>query len=275
VKQCQKCSGNLADFGEVCPYCGTPFPPAPAPQFAAQFPGRGPQSGAVPENSGKALASLICGVVFFFWPFSAIAAVILGHLALADIKRSAGRLTGRGLAIGGLVTGYIGASLIFLMIVAAIAIPNLLRARIAANEASAIGSLGTYNTAMATYSNACPDIGYPASLESLGPGSRDCSHLDVVSGQLAAPFPARDGYCFAYTPLRDVRRIVTGYQLSAVPIRPGRTGARYFFADQTGVIRARIGSPRRQRTVALADSVSQRRALREPPGPRRGDRRRW
>jgi type IV pilus assembly protein PilA len=242
VKQCQKCSGNLADFVEVCPYCGTPMPLAPAPQSAAQFPGSRPEFSAVRQNSGKALASLISGAVFFFWPVSAIVAVILGHLALADIKRSAGRLTGRGMAIGGLVTGYIGASLVFLMIVAAIAIPSLLRARIAANEASAIASLRTYNRAMVTYSNACPDIGYPASLPSLGPGTKDCNRLDVVSEQLAAPFPVRDGYRFVYTPLRDVNRIVKGYQLSAVPVRPGRTGARYFFTDQTGVIRARVGS---------------------------------
>jgi len=44
------------------------------------------------QNSGKAIASLICGLVFFFWPLSAVAAVILGHLALSDILQ---RLPGR------------------------------------------------------------------------------------------------------------------------------------------------------------------------------------
>jgi hypothetical protein len=72
------------------------MPVAQAPQVRA----RPPEWGGPPENSGKAMASLICGLVFFFWPLSAVAAVILGHLALSDIKRSAGRLAGRGMAIG-------------------------------------------------------------------------------------------------------------------------------------------------------------------------------
>jgi type IV pilus assembly protein PilA len=246
VKQCPSCSGNLADFVEVCPYCGAATPVAPAQQHAAQYQAGGPQwnnpAGGPPQSSGKALASLICGVVFFFWPLSAIAAIVLGHLALADIKRSAGRLTGRGMAIGGLVTGYIGASILPLLIIAAIAIPNLLRSRMAANEASALGSLRTYNTAMVTYSSACPDIGYPTTLESLGPGTRDCSHMDLVGEQLAVPLPVRSGYRFVYTPERDANRIVTSYRLLATPVGPGTTGTRSFFTDQTGVIRFSWGS---------------------------------
>ena len=59
------------------------------------------------ENSGKATASMVCGILFFFWP-AALAAIILGHLALSEIKHSAGRLAGRGKAIAGLVLGYAG-----------------------------------------------------------------------------------------------------------------------------------------------------------------------
>jgi type IV pilus assembly protein PilA len=243
VKQCPSCSGNLADFVEVCPYCGAATPLRQTPQIAVQYQAAGAQWSGQPQNSGKALASLICGVVFFFWPLSAIAAVVLGHLALADIKRSAGRLAGRGMAIGGLVTGYMGISILPILIIAAIAIPNPLRSRMAANEASAVGSLRTYNTAMATYSSACPDVGYPASLQSLGPGSRDCSHLDVISDQLAAPLPERSGYRFVYAPRQDANRINSSYRILAVPVQPGTTGMRYFFMDQTGVIRASVGSP--------------------------------
>jgi len=232
VKQCANCKNNLADFVAVCPFCGAGIPVAQAPQFTAQP----PEWSGPPQNSGKAIASLICGVVFFFWPLS-VAAVILGHLALSDIKRSAGRLAGRGMAIGGLVTGYIGVSIIPFLIIAAIAIPNLLRSRMAANEASAVGSLHTYNTAMVTYSGACPDIGYPTSLESLGPGTKDCSHMDLVNAQLASQDPVSRGYRFTYTPHRDPGQIATRYQIVATPVNPGVTGVRQFFTDDSGVIR--------------------------------------
>jgi type IV pilus assembly protein PilA len=216
------------------------MPVAQAPQFGAQP----PEWSGPPQHSGKAIASLICGVVFFFWPLSAVAAVILGHLALSDIKRSAGRLAGRGMAIGGLVTGYIGVSIIPFLIIAAIAIPNLLRSTMAANEASAVGSLRTYNAAMVTYSSACPDIGYPTSLKSLGPGTKDCGHMDLVNAQLASQAPVRSGYHFIYTPQRDTSQITTRYQIVASPVNPGVTGVRQFFTDQSGVIRFSInGSP--------------------------------
>ena len=232
MKQCANCKNNLADFVAVCPFCGASIPVAQAPQFAAQP----PEWSGPPQNSGKAIASLICGVVLFFWPLS-VAAVILGHLALSDIKRSAGRLAGRGMAIGGLVTGYIGVSIIPFLIIAAIAIPNLLRSRMAANEASAVGSLHTYNTAMVTYSGACPDIGYPTSLESLEPGTKDCSHMDLVNAQLASQDPVSRGYRFIYTPHRDPGQIATRYQIVATPVNPGATGVRQFFLDESGVIR--------------------------------------
>lgn len=79
------------------------------------------------ETSGKAIASLICGVLFFIFPV-AIAAVVLGHLSFSDICKSGGRLVGNGIATAGLILGYMGlAAVPFILIIAAIAIPNLLR----------------------------------------------------------------------------------------------------------------------------------------------------
>jgi hypothetical protein len=57
------------------------------------------------------------------------------------------------------------------LIIAAIAIPNILRSKMAANEASAVGSLRTYNTALVSYATECPSQGYPASLTFLGPSA--------------------------------------------------------------------------------------------------------
>ena len=49
-----------------------------------------------------------------------------------------------------------------ILIIAAIAIPNLLRSRIAANEASAVGSMRSINTAQVTYASSFPDTGFGA-----------------------------------------------------------------------------------------------------------------
>src|SRR5258706_7023812 len=57
-----------------------------------------------------------------------------------------------------------------ILIIAAIAIPNLLRARIAANESSAVSSVRTVNTAEVSYNSAYPTVGYSASLAELGSG---------------------------------------------------------------------------------------------------------
>ncbi len=60
------------------------------------------------RTSGAAITSLICGILgFFSFGVTGLLGVIFGHVALARIKRSAGLLDGKGLAIGGLVTGYI------------------------------------------------------------------------------------------------------------------------------------------------------------------------
>jgi type IV pilus assembly protein PilA len=193
---------------------------------------------AAKQRQSDCQLDLWCGV-FLVAP-SAVAAVILGHLALSDIKRSAGRLAGRGMAIGGLVTGYLGVPLIPFLIIAAIAIPNLSRSRMAANEASAVGSLRTYNTVMVTYSSACPDIGYPTSLESLGPGTKDCTHMDLLSPQLASQVPVKRGYRFIYTPQHGTSQIATRYQIVATPVNPGASGVRQFFTDESGVIRFSI-----------------------------------
>jgi hypothetical protein len=195
-----------------------------------------------PEGSGKALASLICGVVFFLWPLSAIAAVVLGHVALGEIKRSRGRLAGRGMAMGGLVAGYIGISTIPILIIAAIAIPNLLRSRMVGNEASAVGTLRAYNAALVSYADKCPLEGYPPSLAALGPGPSGpdaCAHANLVEPVLGREMPVKSGYRFLYTPEnRDRSGRVLSYGLAADPVTPGTTGIRHFFTDESFVIRS-------------------------------------
>jgi type IV pilus assembly protein PilA len=200
-------------------------------------------TGAV-QTSGKAIASLICGLLFFIFPV-AIVAVILGHLSLSDIRKSGGRLIGNGMAIAGLVLGYMGlAAIPFILIIAAIAIPNLLRSRMAANEASAVGSLRTISTGEVVYNSTYAN-GFSPSLQSLGGagGLATCDHAELIDPILATG--TKSGYAFSYTPTDPVATAVqgcaspgaTGYSVTADPVNRGTTGQRGFYTDQSAVIR--------------------------------------
>ncbi len=150
---CPGCGNSMAVDDRFCRVCGKNVEGSALPSGTAL-----PAIGTA-ETSGKAIASLICGFLFFFPPI-AIVAVIFGHLALSEIRKSAGHLTGRGLAVAGLVMGYAGVSVIPILIIAAIAIPNLLRARMAANEASAVATLRALSTAEVSYSTLHPELGF-------------------------------------------------------------------------------------------------------------------
>jgi type IV pilus assembly protein PilA len=147
------------------------------------------------------------------------------------------------MARAGLILGYMGVAFIpFMLIIAALAIPNLLRSRLAANESSAVGSLRTYTTALVTYADSCPKVGYPDSVAKLGAGSGDCDHANLMTGALANPNAVRYGYRFVHTPGdSDSQGVITQYTIEAEPLKPGTSGCRYFFTDQTGVIRSSKG----------------------------------
>jgi type IV pilus assembly protein PilA len=121
-----------------------------------------------------------------------------------------------------------------ILIIAAIAIPNLMRSKMAANEASAVASLRTYNTVIVEYS-----IIYgtdpTTSLSQLGPAATpSSSSADMVDALLGAAAPKKSGYTFTYTPVAATP--VTQYKIVAVP-QSASTGQRRFFTDDTGVIR--------------------------------------
>jgi len=124
-----------------------------------------------------------------------------------------------------------------ILIIAAIAIPNLLRSRMAANEASAVGSLRTINTAAVGYWTTY-NIGYPGTLAMLGPGSPATSATaDLIDSVLSAG--VKSGYSFVYTAgAADAQGNINTYTLTAVPTNSGVTGQRTFFTNQSGVIRA-------------------------------------
>jgi type IV pilus assembly protein PilA len=129
-----------------------------------------------------------------------------------------------------------------ILIIAAIAIPNLLRARMAANEASAVGSLRTINTAAVTYSSTY-GAGFPASLAVLGGtgSTADCTAGALLIDNVLSS-GVKSGYTFTYTQSGTAQTVgsCTGYptySVIGVPTVTGQTGQRSFYTDQSGVIR--------------------------------------
>jgi type IV pilus assembly protein PilA len=120
----------------------------------------------------------------------------------------------------------------------------LKRPQSSANEASAVGTMRTINTAAITYSSTFPDVGFPESLENLGgsPGddANDSSdqeanpdHTGLIDNILSTPPFQKSGYRFAYNKISG-----SEYSVSARPVKYGSDGTKSFFTDESGVIRA-------------------------------------
>ena len=122
-----------------------------------------------------------------------------------------------------------------ILIIAAIAIPNLLRSKMAANEASAVGSLRTINTSSVAFSTTYGN--YPHITGDLGPSTAPTSTAaDLIDSALVTG--TKSGYGFTYT--GDSASSYQKYTIVASPIAPGVSGQRYFFTDQSGVIRVNL-----------------------------------
>jgi prepilin-type N-terminal cleavage/methylation domain-containing protein len=120
-----------------------------------------------------------------------------------------------------------------ILIIAAIAIPNLLRSKMAANEASAVASLRTLNTSVVAYSTTYNTD--PSNLASLGPATTASSTAaDLVENLLGTDPAVKSGYSIAYTAVPGTP--ITQYSMVASPVSSS-TGQRLFFTDQSGVIR--------------------------------------
>ncbi len=124
-----------------------------------------------------------------------------------------------------------------ILIIAAIAIPNLLRSKMAANEASAVATLRTLNTSAVSYSTSYGN--YPPSLASLGPiasgGTPSSTTADLVDSVLGQDPATKSGYTFVYV---GTGTPTSSYSITATPVNVGTTGQRGFFTNQSGVIRA-------------------------------------
>jgi type IV pilus assembly protein PilA len=139
-----------------------------------------------------------------------------------------------------------------ILIIAAIAIPNLLRSKMAANEASAVGSIRTIVTASITY-NSTYGNQFEPTLATLGPAAGGGAVTCTASGLLdpllsgvnpASATPEKSGYKFTYTATGNPTNPVptncnagsAGFVIAAKAITQGTTGNRSFCSDETGVL---------------------------------------
>ncbi|MFA5393498.1 MAG: prepilin-type N-terminal cleavage/methylation domain-containing protein [Candidatus Ratteibacteria bacterium] len=111
-------------------------------------------------------------------------------------------------------------------LLAAIAIPNLLRTRLNANEGAAIGNMHTLVTSLGSFQAAQSPPTYPAALADLSTATPP--YIDTVLGS-----GTKQGYTFVYV----LGATGNTYTLTATPVTAGVTGNRVFFADESGVIR--------------------------------------
>jgi uncharacterized protein DUF4190 len=226
---CKGCGNSLSEGDVFCSICGR------AVSLTSENPPLDPAAvfGLPPEPSGKAIFSLICGILFFFPP-TAIAAIIFGHLSLSEIRRSAGRLGGKGMATTALVLGYSGlAAVSILIVIAGLSVQN---ARQAANQSSAVSGVRTLNTAEIAYAQAHPAIGYTCSLSDLsGVWGID----DLARGH-------KNGYVFVLQGCASTKPNgpIAKYQLLAYPVAQNKTRLPAYCSNESDRIKIdQNGSP--------------------------------
>jgi type II secretory pathway pseudopilin PulG len=279
----------MPEDATVCPQCTTPVQAVPTPppppqqpstpnpaatsawlnvpaapsQYPPQYP---PQAQSYQpyqptRTDGGAIASMVLGIASFVLClsfFSGIPAVIVGHISRSKIKKSGGRLKGDGMALAGLILGYI--SFLSIPLILAIAIPNMLRARISANEAAAASTVRTINTTQITYSTTYPEQGYARDLATLGGNctSGTAEHACLLDSQLgqtnctAGVWCQKGQYKFTISsncaPARfgeqqqGTDNACSEYVIAATPIN-SNAGRRSYCSISDAVIRYRFESP--------------------------------
>jgi type IV pilus assembly protein PilA len=138
-----------------------------------------------------------------------------------------------------------------ILIIAAIAIPSFMRAKMSANESSAVSSIHAVDTAEIGYSSMFVDIGYSASLADLGPGGTGTCPGTATASCFIDPVLAsgtKSGYIFTYVQNASATPSIQ-FTINADPQISNFTGQRGFFSDESNIIRynstgtANVNSP--------------------------------
>jgi type IV pilus assembly protein PilA len=129
-----------------------------------------------------------------------------------------------------------------ILIIAAIAIPNLMRARMAANESSAAAGIRTLTTAEVTYSTNYSQVGFAPALINLGPNGKDCNVATNIASDSACIIDnvlasgTKSGYLYT-APSAATNGVNTSFVATAIPLALGSTGQKSFCAGTDLVVR--------------------------------------
>jgi hypothetical protein len=182
------------------------------------------------RQNGLAICALILGIISFLTfgllGVGAITGIILAVVAMGRVKREPWKYGGRGMAIAGLILSITSlATLLPVAIIAAIAIPNMLAARLAANEGLAIRSMQTISSAEGMYYTAFAKYG---TLDELGAQG-------LIDSQIATG--SKNGYNFSIE-LTSNEMNGEGFAATATPAEYLRSGRRSFYVDESMIVRA-------------------------------------
>ena len=241
---------------EHCKACGAPLGqrshdlPSPTPVYNSSYDELDHEEG---PKKGLAIAALVLGIIGFFTGgilfAGAITGIILACIAMSRAKRDPWQYGGHGMAVAALVLNIVAlVSFVPMGIIAAIAIPNLLASRRAANEGAAQSSLRTLHAAEATY-QATKGAGNFGTLSEL-------SAEGLIDSKLATG--TKSGYKFTVE-LTTNETNYPGFAVVGVPMTYGGvegSGVRSFYIDETGVIRGgdHFGRPATKEDLPLNSS---------------------
>lgn len=241
---CPQCRFENATEASFCANCGHDLRQPPGVAAPGGF---GPPAVA---KKGLAITSFALGIasvplvcLFGLGVLTALVAFVIGIVALVKANRSPAEYGGNGMAIAGIVTS--GLCLLTVPILAAIAIPSLLRARVAANESAAIGDVRTVISGEAAYASA--NSGYYDTLECLGTPTQCIPGYPPTGPTFLDPSLTRvtpkSGYSRRFypgTPGEQSSQVspssIRSFAYVAVPTERNRTGVRGFCGDDTGRI---------------------------------------
>ena len=235
--KCPECGFVGWADAEVCKKCGAPVMASSenasielGQQYSYDYP---TDSGMVPPQlkTGLAVTSLVVGILnFLFLGISGvtiIAGIVISVVALKRIKRDPYQYGGKNLAVAGLITNIVSVVvLVPFLFILAIAVPNLLAARRAANEGAAINALRKIHVAEITYQSRNRTFGTMSDLQ----------QANLITPELANG--NRNGYRFKIDTM--TMTTVDGlpeFAVFAVPSDYPSTGRRSFYIDESGVIR--------------------------------------